>query len=197
MWCALQDTPLGSPVLPVPPEQVVAYLDSLPPSLGPNGTKLRMAAVAGHHAQQRLTSPTTHAAVREALRRRQGDREAVQATLDSHGEDLAGLRNWSLLLLAQVGGLAPADVAVLDREDLRFEEGELMLSVRPAEAPARQPVQAARLARHRGDPLCPGLAEERWLQRSGVRYGALFRGVGVHGTVEQRLAVVGLRRILR
>ena len=60
---------------------------------------------------------------------------AVPARLDSCGEDLAGLRNRALLLLIQVGGLTPAEGAGLDREDLRFGDGELVLSVRVAKAP--------------------------------------------------------------
>ena len=193
-WCTSQDRLL---ILPVPPEWVVAYVESLPPSLGPNGVKLRMAAIAKHHAERRLPSPTAHPMVRAALRRRHGAGEAVPARLDSCGEDLAGLRNRALLLLVQAGGLAPADVAGLDRDDVRFGEGELALSVRAADAPAGQPGQGVRLARRRGDPLCPVHALERWLQRSGITYGAVFRAVTVHGTLERRLGVVGLRCILR
>ena len=184
-------------ILPVPPERVVAYIESLPPSLGPNGIKLRMAAIAEHHEERRLASPTVHAAVRAALRRRQTAGEAVLARLASCGEDLAGLRNRALLLLIQVGGLTPAEGAWLDREDLRFEEGRLVLAVRPAEALVEQQGQMVRLPRRRGDPLCPAQALERWLQRSGVSYGAVFRVVTVHGTLERRLGVVGVRRILQ
>ena len=119
VWSAGQGWPL---VLPVPQECLVAYIESLPPSLGPNGLKLRMAAIAEHHEERHLASPTAHAAVRAALRRRQTAGEAVLARLASCGEDLAGLRNRTLLLLAQVGGLTLAEGAGLDREDLRFEE---------------------------------------------------------------------------
>ncbi len=165
--------------------------------IGSNGIKLRMAAIAEHHEERRLASPTAHAAVRAALRRRQTGREAVLARLASCGEDLAGLRNRALLLLIQVGGLTPAEGAWLDREDLRFEEGRLVLAVRPAEALVEQQGQAVRLPRRRGDPRCPAQALERWLQRSGISYGAVFRAITVHGTLERRLGVVGVRRILQ
>ncbi len=182
--------------LPVPPERVVDYIESLSPSLGPNSLKLRMAAIAEHHVERHVASPTAHAAVRAALRRRQTVGEAVLARLDSCGEDLAGLRNRALLLV-QASGLAPAEIAGLDREDLRFGDGEFVLSVRPAKAPVEQPGQAVKLLRRRGDPLCPAQALERWLQRSGISYGAVFRAVTVHGTLERRLGVVGVRRILQ
>ena len=180
-WCTSQDRLL---ILPVPPEWVVAYVESLLPSLGPNGVKLRMAAIAKHQAEQRLPSPTAHPMVRAALRRRQGAGQAVPARLDSCGEDLAGLRNRALLLLVQVGCLALVDVAALDCEDVRFGEGELVLSVRAVEAPVEQAGEAVRLTRRRGDPLCPAQALERWLQRSGIRYGAVIRAITVHGTLE-------------
>ena len=193
-WCTAQD---GSPALPVPPKLLVAYVESLPLSLGASGLKLRMAAIAKHHAERRLPSPTAYPMVRAALRRRQGAGQAVSGRLDSCGDDLAGLRNRALLLLVQVGGLAPADVAGLDRADLRFGEGELILSLRAPEASVEQPGEAVRLTRRRGDPLCPAQALELWLQRSGIRYGGVFRAISVHGTLEQRLGVVGVRRILR
>ena len=183
--------------MPEPPEWIVAYVESLPPSLGPSGVKLRMAAIAEHHERRGVASPTAHAAVRAALRRRQTLGEAVLVRLDSCSEDLAGLRNRALLLMVQVGGLTPAEVVRIDREDLRFGEGELVLSVRPAGAPVEQPGQAVKLLRRRGDPLCPAQALERWLQRSGISYGPVFRAVTVHGTLERRLGVVGVRRILQ
>ena len=192
-WRRGQDEGLD---LPVQPKLVVAYIESLPPSLGSNGLKLRMAAIA-HHEGQSQASPTAHASVRAALRRRQTAWAVVLARLDSCGEDLAGLRNRALLLLVQVGGLAPTDVARLDREDLRFGNEELVLAVRPSEAPVEQLGQAVRLPRRRGDPLCPAQALERWLQRSGISYGPVFRAVTVHGTLERRLGVVAVRRILQ
>ena len=193
-WRRGQDEGLD---LPVQPELVVVYIKRLSPSLGSNGVKLRMAAIAHHHEEQGMASPTVHAAVRAALRRRQTVGRAVLVRLDSCGEDLAGLRNRALLLLVQVGGLTPAEVAGLDREDLRFGNEELVLAVRPSGAPVEQPGQAVRLPRRRGDPLCPAQALERWLQRSGISYGAVFRAVTVHGTLERRLGVVGVRRILQ
>ncbi len=98
--------------LPVPPERLVAYIESLPPLLGPNGVRLRLAAVAEHHERQGLASPTAYAAVRAALRRRQMVGEAVLAQLTRCGEDLAGLRNRALLLLVQVRGLLPGSTGM-------------------------------------------------------------------------------------
>ena len=193
-WCTSHG---GPAILPVTPERVVAFIESLPPSLGSNGVKLRMAAIADHHAQRHVASPTAHAAVRAALGRCRVVGDAVLLRFASCGEDLAGLRNRALLLLIQVGGLTPADIAGLDREDLHFEEGALVLLVRAAAAPAGQPGQAVRLARRRGDPLCPAQALEHWLQRSGISYGPVFRAITVHGTLERRLGVVGVRRILQ
>ena len=69
--------------------------------------------------------------------------------------------------------------------------------MRVAEAPVEQPGQAVRLPRRRDDPRCPAQASERWLQRSGISYGPVFRAVTVHGILERRLGVVSLRRILQ
>ena len=191
----------GEPiVLPVPPERIVAYIESLPTRIGRNGLKLRLAAIADAHRQQGATWQDGHAALRAALRRRQlpAPDLALADQLASCGEDLAGLRDRLLLLLmSQVGGLAPADIAGVDRGDLRFEDAALVVHVRASQAAADEPGQAVRLSRRRGDPLCPVAAIERWLQRSAIRYGAVFRAINRHGTLERRLGVVGIRRILQ
>ncbi len=193
-WCEARGLPATKPVLP---ERLVAYVESLPQALGPNGVKLRLAAIASRDGVSGGASTSLHPAVRAALRRRRATDEAVCARLDSCGEDLAGLRNRALLLLVQAGGLAPAEVVGLDREDLSFESDALVVQVRPPNAPAETTGQSIRLLRRRGDPLCPSSALERWLQRSGIRYAAVFRSVTVHGTLERRLGVVGVRRILQ
>ncbi len=69
--------------------------------------------------------------------------------------------------------------------------------MRAGAAPAGQLGQAVRLPRRRGDPLRPAQALERWLQRSGISYGAVFQAVSVHGMLERRLGAVGVRRILQ
>jgi hypothetical protein len=192
---------LGS-CFPVPAEHIVGYVESLMPAASSSTIKLRLASIAWHSNQPGSVSCNAHAAVRAALRRCQraanGSTEpAVVMQLACCGEDLAGLRDRAVLLMNHVGGLAPADIAGLDREDLEFRNTELIVRVRLPAAPVEEPGQPVHLPRRRGDPLCPAVALERWLQRSGILYGAIFQGVTVHGTLDRRLGVVGVRRILK
>ncbi|MGI4746503.1 MAG: hypothetical protein ACRYFY_10735 [Janthinobacterium lividum] len=192
---------IGS-ALPVPAEHIVSYIESLMPAASSSTVKLRLASIALHSNQPGSASCNGHAAVRAALRRCQraanGSTEpAVITQLACCGEDLGGLRDRAVLLMNQVGGLAPADIAGLDREDLEFRNTELVVRVRLPNAPVEEPGQPVHLPRRRGDPLCPAVALERWLQHSGILYGAIFQGVTVHGTLDRRLGVVGVRRILQ
>ncbi|NPD68177.1 hypothetical protein HN018_24085 (plasmid) [Lichenicola cladoniae] len=192
---------LGSS-LPVPAEHIVAYIERLMPAASPGTVKLRLASIAWHSNQPGSVSCNAHAAVRAALRRCQraangSIEQAVVIQLACCGEDLAGLRDRAVLLMNHVGGLAPADIAGLDREDLEFRNTELVVRVRLPDAPVEEPGQPVHLPCRRGDPLCPAVALERWLQRSGILYGAIFQGVTVHGTLDRRLGVVGVRRILQ
>jgi hypothetical protein len=123
--------------------------------------------------------------------------EAVAEQLACCSEDLSGLRDRAVLLMNRVGGLALADIAGLDREDLVFRNTELVVRVRLPAAPVDEPGQPVYLPRRRGDPLCPAVALERWLQRSGILYGVIFQGVTVHRTLDRRLGVVGVRRLLQ
>lgn len=52
-------------------------------------------------------------------------------------------------------------------------------------------------ASHRGNPLCLASAMERWLQRYGISHGAVFRAISRSGTLERRLGLIGIRRLLR
>ncbi|NPD69295.1 hypothetical protein HN018_27535 (plasmid) [Lichenicola cladoniae] len=192
---------LGSS-LPVPAEHIVSYIESLMPTASHSTIKLRLAAIALHSNQAGGVSCNAHAAVRAALRRCQraadgSTEQAIDIQLACCGEDLAGLRDRAVLLMNHVGGLAPADIAGLDREDLEFRNTELVLRVRLPNAPVEEPGQPVHLPRRRGDLLCPAVALERWLQRSGIVYDAIFQGVTVHGTLDRRLGVVGVRRILQ
>ncbi|NPD69851.1 hypothetical protein HN018_22160 (plasmid) [Lichenicola cladoniae] len=192
---------LGSS-LPVPAEHVVAHIERLMPAASSSTVKLRLASIALHSNQPGSVSCTAHAAVRAALRRCQRAAEgsieqAVVTQLACCGEDLAGLRDRAVLLMNHVGGLAPADIAGLDREDLEFRNTEVVVRVRLPNAPVEEPGQPVHLPRRHGDPFCPAVALERWLQRSGILYGAIFQGVTVHGTLDRRLGVVGVRRILQ
>ncbi|NPD70004.1 hypothetical protein HN018_26045 (plasmid) [Lichenicola cladoniae] len=188
--------------LPVPAEHIVGYIESLMPAASPSTIKLRLASIAWHSNQPGSASCTAHAAVRAALRRCQraasgSAEQAVVIQLACCGEDLAGLRDRAVLLMHQIGGLAPADSAGLDREDFEFGNTELVVRVRLPDAPVEESGQPVHLPRRRNDPLCPAVALERWLQRSGILYGAIFQGVTVHGTLDRRLGVVGVRRILQ
>ncbi|MGI4745631.1 MAG: hypothetical protein ACRYFY_06240 [Janthinobacterium lividum] len=192
---------IGS-ALPVPAEHIVGYIESLMPAASPSTVKLRLASIAVHSNQPGSISCNAHAAVRAALRRCQraangSTEQAVDTQIACCGEDLAGLRDRAVLLMNRIGGLAPADVAGVDREDLEFRNTELVVRVRLPHAPVEEPGQPVHLPRRRNDLLCPAVALERWLQRSGILYGAIFQGVTVHGTLDRRLGVVGVRRILQ
>ena len=196
LGCASQDGPL---ILPVPPERVVAYIESLPPSLGPNGLKLRMAAIAEHHRERGSPSPTAHVAraggPAPAADERGGGAGAAGTAA---ARTFAGLRNQGAPAAGAGRGLAPGRRRRA-RPGRRCASGRANSSCRCGQ-PTRRPGSRDRRCGCCGGgaiPLCPVHALERWLQRSGLSYGAVFRAVTVHGTLERRLGVVGLRCILR
>lgn len=195
-WCVAMSEPTS---LPVPPERVVAYIEALPAGVGPGGLRLRLAALANAHRLHGVASPTGHVAVRAAQRQSQtsGPVAHLADQLVGCGDDLAGLRNRAMVLMNEVSGLTLAQIVGLDREDLRFGDRALVLRVRPPQAAADDLGQTVRLLSHRGGPLCPVYAMERWLQTSGISRDAVFRAISRSGMLERRLGVVGIRRLLR
>lgn len=201
-WCRTQ----GHEALPADPALVAAYLASLMPALGKSGLEARLAAIAHYHRRHGQDWVPGHPVIRAALRdglRQHGTAVRPAATLTTAeierllaccGDDLAGLRDRALLLTGFAGGLRRSELVAIDRAHLRMTEAGLVLHI-----PRRTRSQGGAdiiLPWRRGEAACPVRAMEAWLRRSGIGYGAVFRGVSVHGTLERRLSPDGVRKIL-
>lgn len=113
---------------------------------------------------------------------------ALGPLLAACGDDLAGRRDRSLLLLAQATALRRAALVALDREQLRFTAAGM--TVETAQG-------GLEIARSPDSARCPVRALEAWLRQARIDYGAVFRRVTAAGTLEDRLSPQGVWRILR
>jgi len=156
-------------------------------TLAPATVARRLAAVVDAHARAGHPSPRDHAEVRDALasiewRHRARRRPTVPLDAESLSRmslglpaTMTGTRDRALLLIGYGAALRRTELVALDVDDvaldrngvLRLHTARGVLAIPPGSQP------------HLG----AGRAWTRWLARSGLRDGPLFRPVDRHGNV--------------
>ena len=204
-WCRTQGADPAT--LPIDPVLVAAWLASLVPGLGKSGLQARLAAIAHHHRNGHAWV-AGHPAIRATMRgilRQHGKPVRPAAALTSAevktliatcGDDLAGLRDRALLLVGLAGALRRSELVAIDHDHLRFSAAGLVVHIPRSKRDQEGQGADVTLPPMRGADICPVKAMERWLLRAGITYGAVFRGVTAHGTLEARLGTDGVRKIL-
>ena len=210
-WCREQAVDPG--VLPVHPVLVAAYLASLAGTLGRSALNGRLAAIAHEHRRRGLLWNAGHPAIRETLQgvgRKHGKpvRPAAALTsvevkqlLEACRTDLAGLRDRALFLVGFAGALRRSELVAINHDHLRFEAGGVTVHIPRSKRDQEGKGADVTLPRMRDaagavSETCPVQALERWLAKSCIRWGAVFRGVTVVGKLGERLSTDGVRYIL-
>jgi integrase len=113
------------------------------------------------------------------------------------GDDLASLRDRTLLLAGFAGGLRRSELVPLDVEDIRYTRHGMVLRIRSSKVD--QDGQGADVGISQGTrpDTCPVQAMRTWLKRSGIKYGAVFVAVNAASRKERRLQASGFWRILK
>jgi integrase len=211
-WCRGKN--VDPDAVPLNPVLVAAYLDALGKTHGVSALRGRVAAIAYHHRRRGFAFPPAHPVLRETIsgiRRRHVRKVRPAATLCAPEikqlvaacpSDLAGLRDRALFLVGFAGAFRRSELVAIDRAQLRFEAGSLVIHVPRSKRDQEGKGADVTLPRMRdpdtGAPseTCPLRALETWLAKSRIRTGAMFRGITRHGTLEERLSPRALRLIL-
>ncbi len=197
-WCRAA----GADPLPVEPGMLATYLTEVSLRLSPGAVARRLAAIADQHRRHGLIAPTTHPAVKAALkslRRAASPRRDPPPTLAVLARmiagcpgDLAGLRDRALLLLMGATGLGRAALVSLDAENIRRTPAGCDLRVGEDAAEKR-----LELSRQSDLSKCSVHALDEWLRVSDTSFGPVFRKIDRWGNVEHhRLGADAVRRIL-
>lgn len=108
--------------------------------------------------------------------------EAATRGLDDTA--LRDVRDKALLLLGFACALRRSEIVSIQVEDLRFEEGSgVILAIPVSKTDQERTGHLVAMPYAKDTSLCPVKALERWLELSGVRTGALFRGVLKNGEI--------------
>ncbi len=210
-WCREQGADPNA--LPIHPVLAAAYLASLAETIGISALRGRLAAIAYHHRRRGLTWSGAHPAVRETMAgigRAHGKPVRPSAALTSVEvkrliagctQDLAGTRDRALFLVGFAGAFRRSELVAIDVHHLRFEADCVVIHLHRSKGDQAGKGADVTLPRMRGtdsgaSDTCPVRALEAWLRRGKIRRGAVFRGITVHGTMEERLTGAGVRHIL-
>lgn len=204
-WCQAASVT----ALPADPVSVAAYLASQATTHARATIQRRLAAIAQAHRLRGLEWQSSHPAIRHTCRgmfRQHGVPSRKAAALGTAeirklvgvcDEGLTGLRDRALLLLGYAGALRRAELVAIACEHVTIGVDGLRIIL--PRSKSDQIGQGAEIGIPRGQSkaTCPVRALERWLERSGVRYGPIFRKVDTWGVVEDRaLHPDAVRRIL-
>jgi integrase len=194
--------------LPALPELVVRFVEDMVD--GYAGSSPRAVATVRRYLSTLSTlhrlldcpDPTKAAIVANALkaraRGRGGSRQAaplrwadVEAALEVLPEDLAGLRDKTLLAVAHNTLARRAELVALDVADVEFlPAGVALVALRPTKARLEAEVEHRYLA-----PVTTALVRA-WLERSGLRTGALFVAMHRNGLARRLNGRRGAARAL-
>ena len=200
------------PCLPAKPQDVVAFLDAeRGRGCSVSTIDLRRASIRYLHHLAGGGLPTGHAQVTEPVpgsRRRAaaaGERPRKKAAatlavltriLASVPDDLVGLRDRAMLLLAFAGALRRSELAAVRVEHFEPRARGLQLTL-PSSKSARAGGSVTIAIPTGSTAACPVKALYRWLEAAGIREGAVFHRIwrppagGGHDQVGIRSQIVG------
>jgi integrase len=223
-WC--RENGADPADLPINPVLVAAWLATLAASHGGSALGRRVAAIAYHHRRRGFLFLATHPAIRDTLSgiRRAHPRPVRPAAALTSAEvkqllatcpddlagpgGLAGLRDRALFLVGFAGAFRRSELVAIDHHHLRFDAAGVTIRIPRSKADQEGKGADVTLPRMRGKETgavcesdaprdtCPVGALERWLTRSKIRRGPVFRAITRHGTMEERLSPAGVRDIL-
>jgi integrase len=207
-WCAAQEGEALT-AMPAAPVTVALYLASLADrGLSAASIDVALAAISKAHEVKGLESPRRSMivrSVRSGIRRLHGTAQRHATPLEiprlrlvvaSLSDDLIDVRDRALMLLAFAGALRRSELVALDVPDLGWREGGIALRLRRSKTDQEGAGVTVAIAAAAAADVCPVLAVRAWLDRSGIKAGAVF--VGLRGSHQsKRLGAGDVARIVK
>lgn len=199
-WCAdNQQEPL-----PASPGTIMAYVTQLYED-GKSTTTLNviLAAIKWHHQEARLTDPTLDAGVQDMLKgaRRtmaeegMAERHVKPTVTLGHirklaaacGDNITGIRNRALVLVAFGGWLRKSDLISMRAERIKWEDDRAIVTLGKTKTDQSGKGQTVELPRITGAwaDLCPYVALKAWLELAEIKRGPVWLSV-YRGKASQR-----------
>ena len=188
---------LGRISLPAAPDDVARYIRYLVERrrLKLATVSRRLAAIAERHKASGCASPVDEWVVRSTLRRLRCEHGApaqgkaplltdgLRKMLAAIPDTLSGDRDRAILLLGFAGAMRRRELISLDVQDLALAPEGLVLSINRSKTDQTGRGRKIGIPYGKHEATCPVRAVLRWLERSRLADGPLFRGITKHGAV--------------
>ncbi len=195
-WCVARE------IAPMPASPVLVddYLSDLGEGYARSTLRRKVAAIARANRHAGHPLDTRHPSIRDVLRgigRTHGSppkraqalaTEEVQRLVATCDDNLVGLRDRALLLVAFAGALRRSELCGIEVEHLTWRPRSLELLIPRSKTDGEG--EGARIGVPRGKvgATCPVRALRAWLDATGIEHGPVFRAVTRHSTI--RLAAL-------
>ncbi len=183
-------------LLPATEASVAQYLTKNATRLNPRTLALYVTAISHWHRYQQMEDPIKSPNIRKLLKgiqRKHGKpkKKAKALTADhihrmvhvlNQQDNLHAIRNSAIIQLAYFGALRRSELTNLHVNHLRFEsDGILLLIVKSKTDQTGEGIIKAVPYGNVSSPVCAVNAVKKWIERSELTEGALFRGINAWG----------------
>ncbi len=187
---------IGRERLPADCETVALYVAELRRrGRRPATIARKLAAIAVYHRSAGHRSPAEHDVVRAVVRgtrRALGVAQRHSTALSLDGltrvlaaipDDIRGLRDRALLLVAWAGALRRSELVALEFSDIKFEAEGLVLRIRRSKTDQDAAGDTVAIALGSEATTCPVGALRHWLAAAEIASGPIFRRVRRNGAI--------------
>jgi integrase len=179
----------GVEPMPADPAVVGLYVTHLAETHAVATIERHQVSISQAHKKAGHPNPFAHPELREliqGIRREKGTAQvkktALTADLLKQAVDtidtstLQGKRDRAIMLLGFALAARRSEIAALNVEDLRYEGTSLIVTIRFSKTNKTGKLEEIGVPMVRDDKLCAVRAVQAWVEASGIRSGALFRG---------------------
>ena len=188
----------GVESLPASPTTVCNWIAHLANTYKVASISRKVASIAAAHRTAGLDSPTTSEAVKltmAGVRRTLGVRQKqarpisvsdLRRIVSALPDDLAGLRDRSLLLVGFSGAFRRSELAALAVEDVSFVDDGMIVTIRRSKTDQEGAGREVAIPTGSCRATDPVATLQAWLEASGIESGPLFRPIDRHGNLSSQ-----------
>lgn len=113
------------------------------------------------------------------------------------GERLADYRDAAIISLGFAGALRRSEIAQINIEDIHFKDSGLLLYLPKSKTDQTGEGKWLLIAYGKNQHICPVRLVGKWIRKSGITEGALFRSIGKGDKLGERIHPASIARIVK
>ncbi len=185
----------GFSTLPATPHTICLYISKLSSTKKLSTVRRRIAAITEAHKFANLKIPMDGIvkAVLKGLARssktKSIKKKAISITYlkaffpSKFPDNIRTIRDRALILLGFAGGFRRSELVALDFSDIEFTQSGMTVQIRQSKTDQEGKGQVKTIGNGSHHDLCAVRATKKWLEKSGIKNGSIFRGIKKGGKI--------------